>query len=114
MLTDRDENETAIQAPPAPRLVSEHSRLKRPEPLQSDFPVEAELGWKRFVCRGNDNLILPGGLRAPRCGAFPTHYILAPDVESAWSVYVEAIAEELETHSRKPEHLQRVIVALDD
>jgi hypothetical protein len=113
MRTKSDESSTAVVESPTPRIVSEYSRVKRPEPLQGDFPIESELGWKRFSVRGVDNLII-NQMRQPRCGAFPNFYVVAPDADSAWAVYVDAIREELEMHSRKPEHLQRVVVALED
>src|SRR5439155_26874365 len=48
---------------------------------ESDFPIEKALGWKRFRCRGID-AIDQNGFRV-RETAWPAHYIIAPDKDSA-------------------------------
>ena len=123
------------KTPPMPRVIDPSSRIrpgpdeihaheshramgfKQPPATQyrkdSDYPDEAALGWKRFLCRGVDNIILGEVLRV-REHVWPIYFILAPDREAAEKVYREQIREDALTIGRKEKQIEVVIEELGD
>jgi hypothetical protein len=80
--------------------------------LDSDFPAERERGWKRYRCRGIDE-VNQNGFRV-RETIWPVLYILAPDVQSAEQVYRRSIAPEREAVKRNEQEVAVAIKELDD
>ena len=78
-----------------------------------NYPEEEALGWKRYCCRGVDNIILGGVLRV-REHVWPVYYVLAPDREAAEKVYREQVKEQALTIGRKENQIEVVIDEMSD
>ena len=80
---------------------------------ESDYPRERDLGWRRFIVQGIDRVELAGGFRVKEI-AWPVHYVLAPDAQTAEEVYRKQIEPETNGARRAREHLEVIARELAD